>query len=160
MGAFRNRGVEVKSYISDPAVIRALQEIEERDGVLRPEAVVQAAEPKTSVLHGFFEWDDSEAAELYRLHQARVLISIVVKSVPVNDEVRKVRVFVSLTPDRNEEGGGYRSVASVLSSAEMRKQLMEDALDELRVFEEKYRGLQELATVFLAIKAVRLALGS
>jgi hypothetical protein len=37
---------------------------------------------------------------------------------------------------------------------------MEDALDELKVFEEKYRGLQELATVFLAIKAVRLALGS
>ena len=43
------------------------------DGKLYPRAVVDAARPAGSPLHGSFEWDDSVAAESYRIEQARKL---------------------------------------------------------------------------------------
>jgi len=46
-------------------------------GVLTPEAVVEAARHRSSVLHEAFEWDDKEAAKEHRLGQARSLISYV-----------------------------------------------------------------------------------
>ena len=66
-----------------------------------------------------------------------------------------VRAFVSLTPDRKSEGGGYRSIASVMTDDEMKAQLFKDALGELGVFRRKYQGLKQLSEVFAAIDAVQ-----
>lgn len=44
------------------------------DGLLHAQAVVEAARAASSPLHGYFTWDDDEAAEAYRLGQARQLI--------------------------------------------------------------------------------------
>jgi hypothetical protein len=65
---------------------------------------------------------------------------------------------VSLSPDRDEEGGGYREIIAVLSDKGMRRQALEDALSELSAFEQKYAHLKELAEVFMASKKARLAL--
>jgi hypothetical protein len=55
--------------------VAALEEVRlSHDGKLRPPDVVNAARPEESPLHSHFEWDDSEAAEEYRLYQARYLI--------------------------------------------------------------------------------------
>jgi len=45
-----------------------------RSGILTPSAVVDEARPEDSPLHAAFEWDDSIAAEKYRLEQARRLL--------------------------------------------------------------------------------------
>lgn len=47
--------------------------VADRDALL-PEDVVEAARNPNSTMHGFFEWDDSEAAAKFRLVQARWLI--------------------------------------------------------------------------------------
>ena len=55
--------------------LEALKAIAARDGgLLRPAAVVEAARDESSPLHGAFCWDDTKAAELYRLDQAQRLI--------------------------------------------------------------------------------------
>ncbi len=51
-----------------------IRHLESRGGKLTPEQVLDAARPDESPLHGFFEWDDSAAAEAYRIEQARELI--------------------------------------------------------------------------------------
>ena len=55
--------------------LEALKEIAKRDGgLLRPQAVVDAARPVSSPLHGAFCWNNTEAAQKYRLLQAQQLI--------------------------------------------------------------------------------------
>lgn len=122
-------------------------------GLLQPETVVERARSSSSPLHSKFQWEDSVAAHEYRIWQARQLIRV---SVEVMASTGKIHdVFVSLSPDRQRDSGGYRVMTEVLSNAEMRSQLLTDALDDLELFREKYRKLKELAVVFSAIKKVK-----
>jgi len=124
-------------------------------GELRPEAVVDAARVETSPLHQSFDWDDTEAAQRWRVHQARQLIRAVVTYDPTGQERGDpCRVFVSLTSDRTKNGRGYRLTTDVLSDAEQRAQLLADAIAEMKTFREKYRRLRELADVFAAMALV------
>lgn len=133
------------------AVIAELKRLaREHGGLLRPKDVVNAARTPRSPLHARFEWDDTVAAEEYRLWQARQLMRVVVEVVPETNE--PVEVFVSLTTDRRD--GGYRVQLEVLSDAEMREQLLKDALAELMLFRRKYSRLKELSEIFSAIDAV------
>lgn len=117
-------------------------------GQLLPEKVVEAARPNSSPLHNRFEWDDTEAAQQYRLWQARHLIRVCVEYLP--GVSTPTEVFVSLSTDR-VEGKGYRVMTEVLSREDSREQMLEDALAELNIFRLKYRRLKELSDVFEAI---------
>ena len=125
-------------------------------GILTAEAVVDAARPEDSPLHSSFEWDDSEASRMWRLHQARnIILHVKVEMTGGGSEPITVRAWASLTTDREREGGGYRETVAVMKNKTMREQLVSDALDEMERFKTKYRGLSELAEVFEAIKRVR-----
>jgi hypothetical protein len=127
-------------------------------GTLKPQAVVDAARDPASPLHHSFTWDNTEAAESWRRHQARMLIRAVVRYEPVGeDKVVPYRMFVSLTPDREKEGQGYRLTTSVMADAEQRQQLLADALSEMRSFQRKYRSLNELSKVFDAMSEAEQA---
>lgn len=140
-----------------PVILKELSRIAtKRGGVLQPHDVVEAARLKSSPLHTCFEWDDGEAAHQYRIWQARQLIAVVVEVVP-NSKTTE-RVWVSRKTDRREKGG-YRSIVSVLSDKELREQLIQDALDDLRLFQEKYSRIEELAGVFKAARKAQLLLG-
>jgi hypothetical protein len=138
--------------ISNPEIVDELRRLAARKGgELRPIDVVDAARLKRSPLHDQFDWDDTEAAERWRLHQARNLLRVVVAFEPVDEDKRiECRVFISLTPDR-ESGVGYRVMHTVLSDPEQRKQLLDDARAEMKRFITKYRKLDELAAVFAAM---------
>lgn len=83
----------------------------ERDGGrLLPVDVVNAARDPASPLHSHFTWDDKEAAERYRLEQARTLI----RSVKVEITVQQVPVRVVgyvRDPSVAARDAGYRNVA-------------------------------------------------
>jgi hypothetical protein len=55
-------------------------------GVLSPADVIDAARNPNSAMHSQFEWDDSEAAQAYRLQQARALIRRVKVNVVRSDQ--------------------------------------------------------------------------
>ena len=134
-----------------------LQELETiaaaNNGLLRAADVIAFAVDESTALHSRFTWDDDEAAHQYRLYQARNLIRVTVSMLPrVKQEYR---AFVSLKSDRySGDGGGYRVTANVLSSKERRAELLENALEDLEVFQQKYRMLTELAPVFGAASQV------
>jgi hypothetical protein len=124
-------------------------------GKLIPQDVVNAARPKGAPLHKFFDWSDRVAGEKWRICQARNLIRIHCTIIATGDTVEKVRAFYSLVPDRyGENRGGYRVTADILNDEAQRRQLLDDALAELGVFQRKYRMLAELADVFAAINRV------
>lgn len=142
--------------MQNPIIVAELKRIAQSNGgVLQPSAVVNAARNTDSPLHSQFEWDDSKASEAWRLQQARQLIRVVVSYEPIGGgKTVPCRVFVSLTPDRELDNGGYRVTSSVLSDDNQRRQLLADAKADMKRFADKYRSLNELAEVFLAIDSV------
>ena len=128
-----------------------LDRLQEQHRLLKPQTVVDFARDPNTALHSRFTWDDSAAAERYRLWEARQVIRVAVFTPKGSQE--KVRAFVSLRADRGE--GGYRATVDVLSDAELRAKMLEEALDELQIFERKYRILSELSPVFAAASRVR-----
>lgn len=126
----------------------------ENQGLLRPVDVVNAAREPGSVLHDRFEWDDRKAGEEYRLWQARTLIRVEVAYTGPADNQMLSRVYVSLRDDRNQEGGGYRSVEVVMSSPKLRSRLMREAISELETLRAKYEELRELSEIFAALDRI------
>jgi uncharacterized protein YkwD len=119
-----------------------------RGELLTAEQVVKAARDsrKYPTLHSSFEWDDTKAAQEYRLIQARVLI-VSVRIIPPKS-TQPVQAFVSLKQDRKRSKGGYREIISVLSQKELRSQLLQQAWDEFNYWRGKYQQLKELAPLF------------
>lgn len=124
------------------------------NGFIRPQEVVEYARNPESALHAQFTWDDTEAAEKYRLAEARALIrvSVVVES-STNE---KVRAYVSLSGDRNADGG-YRAITEIINDEVLVEKMLTDALKELASFKRKYerlKGVSKLGGVFTAIEDV------
>ena len=131
-----------------PEVVAAeLAAVETAGATLRAEDVLRAAEDPQSQLHGWFEWDDTEAARQHRLHQARKLIASVVVVYHQDDrETEPVQAFVSL-PD----APGYQPVAEVMAQPKERDELIEQARRDLVAWRKRYDGLQEFAELYRAI---------
>ncbi|MFH1140979.1 MAG: hypothetical protein V1724_04800 [Chloroflexota bacterium] len=140
--------------MTDPIIVAELIRIAEaNDGELRPCDVVEAARSESSPIHHIFNWNVEEAAYQHNLEQARRLIRVTVHY--IGDDPAPVRIWVSLTKDRTQEGGGYKSVVAVMSDRDMRAQLLQDAFDEMKRFEAKYARFVELADVLAAMRKAR-----
>lgn len=122
----------------------------EAGGVLQVEPTVEwARQHPSSALHKSLEWDNAAAGHEWRCHQIRQLIAIHVVSV-IGE-----RQLVSLTIDRKEPGGGYRSLTDVLAVPDLREVLLRDALAELQRVQMRYQTLVELSAVWEAVEKVR-----
>jgi hypothetical protein len=142
--------------MSNPAIFAELQRIAgTHGGMLHAADVVDAARNPQSILHTRFQWDDSKAAEQYRLFQARQLIRVVVTYIGDEDAGKLTRAYVSLTPDRTRNaGGGYHKVNAVLEDDSKRDRMLQDALEELARFRRKYSEIRALAQLMTMIGQV------
>lgn len=78
----------------DPvAAVEELERIESVLGGLTAENIVIAAMPEDSLFHNLFEWDDSQAANLYRLSQARTIINNIEVVVISDSQPRTVNAY-------------------------------------------------------------------
>ena len=127
------------------AVRRELERIRKSHGnILRPEDVVEAAQNELSPLHRFFTWDETKAAHEYRLWQARQLIA----NVTIEIRGEKTDAYWNATVTvKKEKVQGYFSTKDVLSNEELYRQVLEEALRELRYWQKKYKQIKELKNV-------------
>lgn len=146
-------------------LLNELREIEAEHGALTPSHVVARARQPQTALHRHFEWDDSTAADRYRLVQADRLIR---------------KVWVHVVPRSNEESAPRRIRASVLpspSSSEREErlpstkhraedwvevgvdpvgatELLKSALGELAGIRRKYAHIDALKPVFVELDRI------
>jgi hypothetical protein len=73
---------------------------------LRPQDVVDAARDPKHILHDQFTWDDAEAAERYRLMQARELLRIKIHVTIAPGKITRVALAVR-TPTNGGHQPGY-----------------------------------------------------
>ncbi len=119
-------------------------------GVTTAKMLVSAAKFKKHPLHNCFEWDDSIAGRKFREQQAQQIILqlVIVVDKPDSDVPRRVRAFVSVD---EKDSIHYTTMSRAMGKADLRRQIIEQALSELNAFRHKYADLKELAEVFIAI---------
>jgi len=135
--------------MKDERIIAELESVRNAadDKLLHPEQVVTFARDPETKLHKHFEWDDTAAAEKYRVDQARQLIRVVVTTLP--NSKREVQIYCSL-PDDQHNGGGYRVQRDVMADMTMRAFRLAAARREMELFAAKYSDLTELAPIIAA----------
>jgi len=115
------------------------------DGHITPESIVDKARIKSSVLHSLFEWDNTQAAKLYRIEQARALIrnivTVTVFSEVKADPIAPVRAFVHIVDGTVK---GYKTISTVINSPHDYNYMMICACQELIAFTRKYGLLSQL----------------
>lgn len=92
-------------------------------GRLTPEDVIASAKAKTSPLHGCFTWNDSEAAKLQRLHEAREVIRSVRVHTIVKNTVHRTIAYVR-DPQQPHDKAGYISTAVLRTDADLSREVM------------------------------------
>jgi hypothetical protein len=124
-------------------------------GHLAPEDVVVEAAKRRSVLHPYFEWDDTEAARQYRLSQAGYLIRAIVVS-PAESEppFEPVRAFVSVGGPDDEQARSFTHIREAMRDEELRGQVLQRARAELVAWRKRYADLQAFAEVFAAVDSL------
>lgn len=129
-------------------VRQRLSELESETGRLLPTEVVAAARDPESPLHGYFEWDDTAAAEQHRLHQARQLIRRVRIDVTVRDVPLSVVRYVR-DPEPEANAGSYRNILRVRSEEDAARATV---IDEMARVAKAAKRAKAVAAV-LGIKA-------
>lgn len=126
---------------------KVANEIGEIGGEVTPAQIVERAKDKATELHKCFEWDDSVAADKYRLYQARkVVCHLVIKEVEEKADTAPVRVF-----HKTGKGEGYKSFELIVKNKTEYEKLLEQAMSELRAFKAKYHTLSELDEILALI---------
>lgn len=125
----------------------------ERRGRLQPQAVVDFAENPRALLHKSFTWDDTKAARLYRLEQARDIIQAYVVTIEGPRGPLNIRAFHSLPSDR-QHGGGYRRIDDILKDKALLHELIASAMADLARVRERYEMLAALSPVWRAMHGV------
>jgi hypothetical protein len=142
----------------DPTTLsaRAREELnnlrEELGGTLRPIDLVNFARDPKTALHTYFDWDDSLAAEKWRLHQARMFINVKFSTIQSESKTYRVKTFTSLKEDRGKVS--YRYTIDVLGDPVKRESMLEQAKLELKSIKKRYEVLHELASIWDAIDLV------
>ena len=126
---------------------RELNRLEEQYGRgLRAKEIVEAARPRKSPLHDYFEWNKEKAAEKYLLQQARALVSVIRVTVVDNDGRRTpARAMVSvITKEKGRMLHVFERHDKVLDDPGFRSQRVDMALNELEAWCKRWEIHREL----------------
>ena len=115
---------------------------------ITPEKVLEIAKDENSELHKCFEWDDSVAAEKYRLNQARmIIVNLVIEQ--KDKEAEPIRVF-----QISSEKQTYQPIQLFVENDNEYQTLLKRAKSELVAVRNRYSQIAELETVFEAIDSL------
>ncbi len=128
-----------------------IERIKQKSGFITPVMLVAKAKAKSSRIHDCFTWDDTEAAKLHRINEAKFLLRMIQVEIGSDEETVVTRAFVSVSEG---DSTAYQTIQTVMGDDDLREQLLQQALKELRSFKQKYAQLKELAKVFAAIDKI------
>ncbi len=136
-------------------VVDKLLHIKDTKGLTAEEIVYEAKKSK-SVLHNLFDWDNTSAANKYRLQQARILVN----EVRVIIEEKEFYAFenVNVTIDKadtQETVREYKTVVEILSNEKLRMQVIMSALNHLEYWEKQNERYTELSPIIAVAGKVR-----
>lgn len=167
-----DRAQEIGEYIEDL----------EKTQPITPSVLVDDARKKSSKLHEFFEWNNTIAADHWRGSTARKIINhfeIAVVDLQTEDETT-TRAWHSViiatvggkefaADASNEDNGAdtestpdlsrvFIGTISVMTDADLRQQVLDNAMREMNGWRNRYQTYSELDPVFASINAIKEAM--
>lgn len=133
---------------------KVMEQIEERDGEVTKESLLEEARDENSPIHNCFEWNDGIAAERWRLDQARHMIQDLQVEVVQIDEAEKAPAFVNVSV-RGAGGGRYKTTAIAMVNEDERRQVLQNAIKDLEALQKRHATLVELSAVYAEVRKVR-----
>lgn len=121
---------------------------EEAGDLLSPAFVVKKSRNKKSPLHDFFTWDDTKAAELYRIREARYLIGsiTVVIEYDKEEEGEEIKAFHNIKVMHEDgEKQGYVTIAEVRKNQDFLDIVIANAYSEMIAWGDRYKQYRRLA---------------
>ena len=142
--------------VSAEKVAAHLHKLEEQKGSVTREDFLESARSEESEMHKLFEWNDSIAAEKYRLRQASDIIHSI-KITVVEEEKEPVTMKAFVIPDYTGKSavgskGGYINIRKAVANEDTRAEILIDARKNVRWFMDKYRAISELSEVISAME--------
>lgn len=114
-----------------------------------PAQILSKARDDTTELHKCFEWDDTIAAEKYRIEQARQVVRHLVIRETIHDGKPPIR-FMFRTKDVN----GYQPTQIIYRDPDKYQSLLENVIRDLVAIRNKHSNLSELEQVFESIDQI------
>lgn len=125
------------------------QEIISIGDTATPAQIVNKARNEGTELHKCFDWNDTTAAEKYRLMQARqVVCHLVIKRPEADEDKPPVRYLHIVETDT---GRAYKATELIVQVKSEYDKLLEQAYAELKAFKTKYHTLSELEEILALI---------
>ena len=135
-----------------------LNELAQSKGLVRATDIVEDAADDQSPLHDFFEWDDTVAAGKWREDQAYYLLrNIAVVTEQPDGQEKEIRLMYNIVDTDNTRG--YVNIVRILDEQELRQQIIDKALRELRSWRDKYKTYKELVPILEAIEPLPIFRG-
>ena len=136
------------------AVEEALRRIkkDDADGLISPDAVVEAARDPRSALHRFFTWDDSAAAEMYRKVQARQLIRTVVVREHNEPALHYVNVKVKVAGGAQRRG--YVDRDRIIADDDLFEQVIADVRARIVAQQNKLESFERARDIRTGLRSV------
>lgn len=116
---------------------------EEHNNELKPEYVVQDAQDESSPLHGVFEWDDSKAAQKFRLEQARHLMNHIRVEIVEEKVEAKLNAFVHVQK-AEKAPRVYVPIHHCVLNDHAYQDLLNQAKEQMQTFVVTYAQIEEL----------------
>lgn len=114
---------------------------ETHDGKLKPTDVVDEARPKDAVLHHVFNWNNAQAAERWRVHQARQVIRSVQVIESKNSDPSPQFIHVKSEPAQD---GYYQTPEIISQNIDEFERAFSEALQKLKAAERAVAFLKSL----------------
>ena len=131
---------------------KCYEEIQQIGDEVKPEQVLNIARNENTELHKCFDWNDTSAAEKYRLHQARqVMKNLIIVTRDNEAQDREPIQFRVMMKNDASFSSGYKQTIVMVQNEDEYKKLLETAYKELHSFKQKYSCLTELSEILALI---------
>jgi hypothetical protein len=146
MSTTKNYAWKIPSFAKNIDIDLAMEEMERIEslyGSLTPQNILDASRPKNALFHTLFQWDDTLAAEHYRLQQARTILNNIEVTVVSDGSPKQINVYEVVK--QQSSGQIYKSINSMtLDDIDFIKQR---TLKELTILKDKLSMYKEFSKV-------------
>ena len=111
-----------------------------------PQQILDKARDSNTELHKCFTWDDTEAAEKWRITEARSVVrnlKIIEVKPDKEPEPTTIRVFY-----KTDNSGGYKPTKLILKKPDEYKTLVERCRSELLAVKQKFQNISEYEEIW------------
>lgn len=122
---------------------------------LTAENLVARAVDRSSPLHKLFEWDNKVCGELYREHQARMIIS----DIKIILDDKEIYAFENISLDVDDISvREYYDAIEIMEDSDKRAQIIKKAVRQLIYWKDKYQTYREFSGIVKEVERLQYAM--